>query len=174
MIFKQVDSTVLREDYVQVEMFALASLLAVQLGAFYAGQWSFLGDGKGVPSSFRGCIQQHTVHSESLPKWVAGQEIPAVGKDWFPCSYEIFPTRWARGNFYHLFCLGPDGWIKPSISSPCSCIESFEKGTEAMFDRCDDSTCRLQWDIRHSNSSETYELPKLIFWVNLKPKVGKS
>lgn len=168
------DSIVLKEDYVQVEMFALASLLAVQLGAFYAGQWSFLGDGKGVTSSFRGCIQQHTVHSESLPKWVAGQEIPAVGKDWFPCSYEIFPHQMSKRQFL-LSILSRSRWLNQAQYFQTLWLqESLKKGIEAMFDQCDDSTCRLQWNIRHSNSSETYELPKLIFWVNLKPKVGKS
>lgn len=57
---------------------------------------------------------------------------------------KYFPTRWARGNFYYLFCLGPDDWIKSSISRPCGCIESLKRGIEAMFDRRDDSTCRLQ------------------------------
>lgn len=52
----------------QIEMLALASSLAVQLSTFYAGQWSFLGEGKGVTSSFWVRIQQHTVHSESLLK----------------------------------------------------------------------------------------------------------
>ena len=80
-----------KKEHVQFKMLALAPSLAVQLGTFYTGQWSFLGEGKGVHSSFRGCIQQHTIHSESLPKCMAGQEITAVGSDCLPCSYEIFP-----------------------------------------------------------------------------------
>lgn len=74
----------------QFKMLALAPLLGVQLGTFYTGQRSFLGEGKGVSSSFRGYIQQYTIHSESLPKCMAGQEITAVGSDSLPCSYEIF------------------------------------------------------------------------------------
>lgn len=34
------------EEHVQFQMLALAPLLAVQLGTFYTGQWSFLGEGK--------------------------------------------------------------------------------------------------------------------------------
>lgn len=79
------------EEHVHSKMLALAPMLAVQLGTFYTGQWSFLGEGKGVTSSFRGCIQQHTIHSESLPKCMAGQETTAVRSDCLPCSYEIFP-----------------------------------------------------------------------------------
>jgi len=80
-----------KEGHVQLKMLALASSLAVQLDTFSSGQWSFLGEGKRVSSSFRGCIQQHTIHSESLPKCMAGQEITAVRRDCLLCSYEIFP-----------------------------------------------------------------------------------
>lgn len=86
------------EEHVQFKMLALAPSLAVQLGTFYTGQWSFLGEGKGVASSFRGCIQQHTIHSESLPKYMAGQEITAVGSDCLPGSYEIFPPAARKGT----------------------------------------------------------------------------
>lgn len=43
-----------------------------------------------------------------------------------------------------------------------------------MSDQCGDSSRRQRSDSSSSNSSEMYELPKLIFWVNLKLKVGKG
>lgn len=75
----------------QFKMLTLAPWLPVQLGIFYTGQWSFLGEGKEVRSSFSGCIQHRTIHNESLLKCMAGQEITAVRSDCLPCSHERLP-----------------------------------------------------------------------------------
>lgn len=79
------------DKHMQFKMLTLAPWLAVQLGTFYTGQWSFLGEGEGVRSSFGACIQQRTIHNESLLKCAAGQEITAVRSDCLPCSHEMLP-----------------------------------------------------------------------------------
>lgn len=93
----------------QLEMSALAPSLAVQLGAFCAGQCSFLGEGQGMSSPFRGCIQQHTIPSESLLKRWQGRksQLPPVQSSNIPPLWQTQPplTR-ARGDFYPLLCLG--------------------------------------------------------------------
>lgn len=97
------------EEHVPVEMSALAASLAVQLGAFYTGQCSFLGEGQAMSSSFRGCIQQHTTPSESLLKWWQGRKSqpPPVQLSNIPHRWQTQPLpTWARDDFNPLLCLG--------------------------------------------------------------------